>query len=249
MRSRFLRVLLLHLCLLGLVESVGLLTASEPMETAPWFPDPDTGQKTHAKDGSPHVRLKVKPKDLVPSPDCWKSVEPPQRQVLPLGKDRRLVVVGDSLFAIDREDYLLWSWATDGPPIIDKPVLLPDGTLVVIACDMIFAGLDAADGSVKWKEGANGRADYSQIGTFRDDVYFIVLNQSGYRYGLREFGSRVFADYVGLYAGDSCFWSTKIPADSVVDVSQGRMYVTYFKNGKKHRRQLAVSLDKGFQRR
>lgn len=249
MRSRFIRVLLLHLCLFGLVESVGLLPVPEPIETAPWFPDPDPCQKTPANDGSPRVRLKVKPTDLVPSPDYWESVEPVRRQVLALDKGRRLVVVGDSLFAIDQEDFLLWSWTLNGQPIIGKPVLLPDGTLVVIACDMIFAGLDVADGSVKWKKGANGRANYSQIGIFRDDVYFIVVDLSEYRFGFREFGNSIFADYVGLYAGDSCFWSTKIPADSVVDVSQGRMYVTYFKNGKKHRRQLAVSLDTGFQRR
>lgn len=245
MRSRFLRLLLLHLCLLGLVESVGLLPASEPMETAPWFPDPDTGQKTPANDGSPRVRLKVKPTDLVPSPDYWDKVEPVRRQVLALDKGRRLVVVGDSLFAIDPENYLLWSWAMNGQPIIDKPVLLPDGTLVVIAFDMLFAGLDAADGSVKWKNGANGRANYSRIGIFRDDVYFIVVDRSGYR----EFGRDDIPDYVALYAGDSCFWATSIPAESVVDVSHGRMYVTYFRHGKKHRRQLAVSLDKGFQRR
>jgi outer membrane protein assembly factor BamB len=214
------------------------------METAPWFPDPDTGQKTPANDGSPRVRLKVKPTDLVPSPDYWDKVEPPQRQVLPLGKDRRLVVVGDSLFAIDREDYLLWSWTLNGPPIIDKPVLLPDGTLVVIACDMIFAGLDAANGSVKWEQGANGSANYLQIGIFRDDVYFIVTGYEFYRLN----GSPSL-DHVGLYHDRECFWSTSIPADSVVDVSHGRMFVTYFKNGKKHRRQLAVTLDEGFQRR
>ena len=176
---------------------------------------------------------------LRPSADYWfSSGKRAPVRVSRLGGDRRLAAVGDMLYMLDGRGRVLWSWSTGGPPLTGRPVVDSKGTIYVIGYDLLWAAVDSASGREKWRGTANGRASYSQIEAYGDDLYLVVTDMGGYR----EYGNRgeVINDELTLCRGNSVLWETEIPAGSRIEVRGGEVFAVYGRRSRRASRRIDI---------
>ena len=174
---------------------------------------------------------------LRPSPDYWDIDDGPAPvRVRRVPGGRRLASVGDTLYMLDARGRVLWKWTSGGPPFTDEPVIDSTGTIYVIGYDLLWAAIDSADGKLKWAGTANGRALYSQIGLYRDDMYYVVTDMRGYRDNTVPHPD----DYLTLCKGNDILWETAIPAGARIRVWRGRLFAVYRRRGRLVSRELKV---------
>lgn len=159
---------------------------------------------------------------LRPSPDFW---DRKQRHVpvklLRVSEDRNLATVGDTLYMLDGRGRIVWTWTSHGPPFTDLPVIDSKGTIYVIGFDLLWAAFDSATGKQRWRGTANGRAVYTQIKLYKNDMYLVVTDMEGYRQNLSD---RDLADYLTLCKGNAILWEINIPAGSRIEVRGGKVF-------------------------
>lgn len=162
---------------------------------------------------------------FLPSEECIKSAWCADgvlgRRRASFDLELELVTAGDTVYMLDGNGQLLWRYSLEGLPLTDTPIVDSNGTIVVIAFDLVWRGLDAVTGEVRWRRSANGRAVYSQIETYGRDRYFVVTDMSGYRENL---GDLDFADSLQLCEGPTTVWSTYLPAGAEIRVDGDRVF-------------------------
>lgn len=173
---------------------------------------------------------------LRPSEGYWdnKQRSVPTRYAQMPG-NRRLAMVGDSLFMLDSKNRIQWKWTTGGAPLTDVPVIDSRGVLYVIGYDLIWAALDSKSGKRLWSGTAAGRAVYTQIELYKDDMYFVVTDMSGYRNGERD----PVRDSLTLAKGNGILWETDIPIGSEIKVERGKVFAVY----KRKKRTIVQKID------
>lgn len=137
-------------------------------------------------------------------------------------------MVGDTLYMLNSKNRIVWTWTTGGAPLTDFPVIDSRNILYVIGHDLIWAALDAKTGKKLWQGTANGKAVYSQIELYKDDMYFVVTDMSEYREN--ESSGRAIKDELVLCKGNGILWSGEIPIGSKIKVRQGKVFAVYKRN-------------------
>lgn len=151
---------------------------------------------------------------------------------LVVSSDRLLVAVCNTIYMLDSKSNVLWKWSTNAASIIDQPVIDSNGTIYVIALDMIWVALDAATGKEKWnRNGVVGRTQASQIKAYKDDMYLVVWDMSGVRNGPSD---NSIKDELLLCKGREIVWKKEFPVDAVLKVWGDKILaVNYSKDGVK----------------
>lgn len=163
---------------------------------------------------------------LRPSADYWeKDVKNVPLQISRLSRNRKLAMAGDTLYMLNSRNRIVWTWTTGGAPFTDFPVIDSRGILYVIGYDLIWAAIDSKTGKKLWHGTANGRATYSQIELFKDDMYLVVTDMSGYREN--ETLSPITKDNLTLCKGNGIIWSTDIPIGSKIQVRGGEVFAVF----------------------
>jgi outer membrane protein assembly factor BamB len=141
----------------------------------------------------------------------------PQFAIPPLviSSDRLLVTVCNTLYMLDANQRVVWSWSTQAASLTDQPVIDSTGTIYVIAFDLIWVALDARTGVLKWKKDGNGRAVYSQIKLYKKDSYLVVVDMSGYTDGSLDRNPK---DSLLLCKGKEVIWEKDFPAGAILQV-------------------------------
>lgn len=189
--------------------------------------------------GGAHNWRPLRRSDLRPSPGFWdKDSEPVRVQISRIDKNRRLAAAGDTLYMLDNENRLIWTWTTNGPPLSDFPIIDSRGSLYVIAFDLIFVSLDSESGIQRWSGTACGRALYSQIESYRNDMYFVVTDMSGYRDDFSSGVSSETKDMLTLFNGNQMLWNTEIPIGAKLRIRNGRVFIAFKRNGRSVVREL-----------
>jgi hypothetical protein len=162
---------------------------------------------------------------LTPSTSCWDTGrdEFTVRNVA-LADGRALAAVGDSLYMLDSDNRILWTWTADGPPLTDLPIIDSRGIIYAIGYDLLWVAIDSISGREIWRGTACGGAVYTQIGLIRDDIYFVVVDMGGYREKLAD---ATIKDELYLCRGNDIMWTRDIPSNSVVAPQDGTLIVTH----------------------
>jgi outer membrane protein assembly factor BamB len=179
--------------------------------------DPQTKDKQSEKE--PQV-IKLERKSKYPSWGCRgiDEQQPNPQFVIPplvISSDRLLVTVCNSLYMLDANRRVVWSWSTQAASLTDQPIIDSTGTIYVIALDLIWVALDAQTGLVKWRKDSNGRAVYSQIKLYKKDYYLVVVDLSGYRSDSQVIESN---DSLLLCKGEEVIWRKDVPAGARLQV-------------------------------
>jgi hypothetical protein len=165
-------------------------------------------------------------KDLRSSAGYWdKDVKNIPVQISRLSQNRKLAAVGDTLYMLDAKNRIVWTWTTGGAPLTDFPVIDSSEILYVIAYDLTFVALDSKNGEKLWQGTANGRAVYSQIELYKDDMYLVVTDMTGYREN--DSSDLVTKDDLTLYKGNGVLWNTEIPVGAKIRVQKGEVFATF----------------------
>ena len=168
--------------------------------------------------------------NLRPSSGFWGQDFKLLRQVSQVSKNRKLAAVGDTLYMLDNRNRIVWTWTTEGAPLTDFPVIDSQKIIYAIAYDLTWVALDSQTGKKLWQGTANGRAVYSQIELYKDDMYLIVTDRTGYREN--NYPGEETNDNLTLCKGNSILWDTEIPAGAKIRVRNGDVYIV-FKQKKK----------------
>lgn len=167
---------------------------------------------------------------LRPSSGFWGQEFKFLRQVSQVSKNRKLATVGDTLYMLDAKNRVIWTWTTGGAPLTDFPVIDSQGIIYAVAYDLTWVALHSKTGEKLWQGTANGRAVYSQIELYKNDMYFVVTDMSGYREN--NYPGDETNDNLTLCKGNSILWDTEIPAGARIRVQNSEVYVV-FKQKKK----------------
>jgi len=100
---------------------------------------------------------------------------------LVISRNRMLVTACSTLYMVNSKMQVIWKWSTGGAGLTDQPIIDSTGTIIVIAFDLIWVGLDSATGEVKWHKDGNGRAVYSQIKRYKGDEYLETISKQYWR--------------------------------------------------------------------
>lgn len=166
----------------------------------------------------------------------WAEFDGPARTYrVPLFKRHKLVAVGDTLYMLNG-NRVEWNW-TAHIPFTDAPILDTEGTIYVIGYDLLWAALDARTGREEWRGTANGRATYSQMKPYLDNMYFVVTDMWGYRDSLRD---QNIQDKLRLCRRNGVLWETSIPANARLEVSGNKVFVSYRHNKHLVRRRISI---------
>ena len=161
---------------------------------------------------------------LHPSSDYWdRDTKHVPVKISRVSPNRKLAVVGDTLYMLGERNQIVWRWSADGPPLTDLPVIDSKGIVYVIGYDLLWAALDSATGKVRWQGTANGRAVYSQIELYKGDMYLVVTDMDGYRANANP--GEVIKDKLTLCRGNSILWQTEIPVGARIQVRGGKVFV------------------------
>jgi len=178
------------------------------------------------------------PAKLRPSDKCWGRDAPVSVHFSNLSGKRILATADDTLYMLGRQNEVLWTWSTQGPPLTDIPVIDSNGVLYVIAFDLTWVALDSATGKEKWRQDtANGRAAYSQIELYKGNMYLVVTDMTGYRHMLAD---NTMEDSVTLCRGNSVLWGTQIPARARILVKGSKVYWLAKHKGLTLRREILI---------
>ena len=185
---------------------------------------PSSGQPEHTK--------------LRPSADYWdKNAQHTPVHIVHLDRNRKLAVVGDTLYMLNEHNRVIWAWSSQGPPFTDIPIIDSNGTIYVIGFDLTWVALDSATGKEKWRATANGRAVYSQIKLYKGDMYFVVTDMEGYRESLSD---KKIEDHLTLCKGNTKLWETALPARARIEVRGSRVIAVVMQRGRKLRHTITV---------
>jgi ankyrin repeat protein len=174
---------------------------------------------------------------LHPSGDYWERGNKKVKvEIANCAHNRKFALVGDdSLYMLDDQNNTLWSWV--GPPITCMPIMDSKGTVYLLAEDITWVALDSSNGKEKWRRRFEfmGSVVYSQTKMYKDDMYFVVWDMSGYRekIGLEN-------NILELCKGDLSLWSTEIPAYSTIQVENGKVFNLYKRHGQMVKHEVAI---------
>jgi hypothetical protein len=174
---------------------------------------------------------------LHPSRNYWPSAGPASVYRQRLSMNRTLASVGDTIYLLDPHGRVLWSWTTDGPPLTDLPIIDSQGTIYVVAADLIWVAIDSKTGQQKWNASANSKAGFTQIRRYRDDMYFVVTSMESYENGP---GRRMIWDGLDLCRRDTILWTTDIPPGAEIKVSGNKVFAVYKQNRRVVRRPIVI---------
>jgi outer membrane protein assembly factor BamB len=176
--------------------------------------------------------------------NCWNENNQdifPDIEPLVISQNRLLISKCDTLFLLDENRKLVWRKAV-GAPLTTQPIVDSTGTLIyALALDLNWVALDVKTGDVKWNNGGNGKAVYSQLKAYKDDTYLVVVNMAGYddKYSVCAEGEtltkktnchRTIPDSLYLSRGKEIIWEKKFPADAQLKVWNNKILAVWFVN-------------------
>lgn len=147
-----------------------------------------------------------------------------------LSENRKLATVGDTLYMLNAKNNIIWKWTTDGLSFTDIPIIDSQGIIYAIAQDLTWVALDSKTGEKLWQGTANGSASYSQIKLYKEDMYLVVVDMTGYRIKV-PYDANI-KDQLTLAKGNSIFWATEIPAGAKIQIRKGNVYAVFKQKGK-----------------
>ncbi|MEP6902234.1 MAG: hypothetical protein ABJA66_10820 [Actinomycetota bacterium] len=164
---------------------------------------------------------------LRPSNNYWdKSSKNIPIQFSQLSRNRKLAVVGDTLYMLNARNQTIWTWTTGGAPLTDFPIIDSHGIIYAIGFDITWVALNSKNGEKLWQGTANGKAVYSQIELYKKDMYLVITNMTSYRENDSVFGITT-KDNISLCKGNSILWTTEIPANAEIKVKNGKVFTFY----------------------
>ena len=134
---------------------------------------------------------------------------------LAVSPDRLLVTVCDALYMLDASGQVLWKW-TASVAFTDQPIVDSTGTIYAIGESLLWVALDAETGAEKWRTTACGRADYSQIKSYPNDRYLLLVDMSRYRDP--SFPSPGINDHLFLCKGTEVLQEMAFPPSARLEV-------------------------------
>ena len=118
--------------------------------------------------------------------------------------DRLLVPVGDMLYMLDSKNRVVWEYSVAPNVILDVEVD-PKGMIYIAVSDGLFSALNAS-GEEAWSHFMNGSANYTQIKSYRDNGFLVVIGMGGYR----AKGSKS-EDILQFWKNKDIVWSKEFP--------------------------------------
>ena len=170
--------------------------------------------------------------------EFWAEVEGTRPSVyrVALPGRRQLISVGDKLYLLNKRNRILWS-SVAAAPISNSPVVDSEGTIYVVGWDMLWAAFDSRTGKQKWHTTAVGRGAFTQIKSYRKDMYFVVTDMWGYRDNLRD---PTIKDTLSLCRKNAVLWDIEIPAHTKLHVFGDKVFLTYKRHGRLVRNRVHV---------
>jgi outer membrane protein assembly factor BamB len=167
--------------------------------------------------------------NLQPSKEYDWGIEHRRVYIKRLPQNRKLAVVGDTLYLLDSNDKVVWRWSTEGAEISHDLLVDPAGNIYITGTDNLWASVDLKTGKEKWQEYSNGTAPFSLIGLYEKNKYVIVHSFWYYRHYKINPSAR---DVLSIGKGDTFLWETDIPNDAVIKIRGKNIYAITRRKGK-----------------
>jgi hypothetical protein len=175
--------------------------------------------------------------NLQPSKEFDWGIERRRVYIKRLPQNRKLAVVGDTIYLLDANDKVVWSWSTEGAEISHDLLVDPVGNIYITGADNLWASIDLKTGKEKWQEYSNGTAPSSLIGLYDKDKYVVVKSFWYYRHYKINPPAR---DVLSIGKGNTFLWETDIPNDAVVKIRGKNIFAVTKRKGKTTWRKIAV---------
>ncbi len=166
----------------------------------------------------------------------WMTTEEIATGIPPLAisADRLLVTAGDTLYMLDTEKHVRWTW-TAKAEIIAQPVIDSKGVIHGIAEEGVLFVVDG-EGHEKWTRSMMGAASYEQILPYGKDLYVVVTSMQAYKdrwNRKRKIKDKLDVRRCGMDPDEeeSVLWSAELPAGARVHVWDDRILAVHY--GKK----------------
>lgn len=175
---------------------------------------------------------------LRPSSNYWdRDARHVPVRISRLSRNRKLAAVGDTLYMLDAQNQIVWTWSAQGPRLTDLPVMDSKRTIYVIGDDLLWVALDSATGKEKWRGSANGRASYTQIKLYQKDMYLVVTYMMAYR---ENGGDKTLQDQLTLCRGNDILWNTYIPPDATIRVQGANVWAINKRKNRTIKRKIVI---------
>jgi hypothetical protein len=145
-----------------------------------------------------------------------------RRNIAPvrISPSRLLVTIGDTLFMLNDKQQIIWKWdAGNGEDIMAQPFVDSRGNIFGIADDGLIFSLDL-NGKLRWSHQAMGANFFTQLKSYRNDQFIVVLDTSAYR-ARRGYKA---GNSLSLYKDEDVIASVDFPGGAELQVRGNHVY-------------------------
>jgi len=143
-------------------------------------------------------------------------------KITPIQNGDMLVNMGDTLYRINEQRHVIWSYAT-AQVVIDYAYIDSTNLIYVTAGDNIILILNATTGAVEFGDSRNGSAAYGRAEKYGDDMCLVTDNFVMYREKFRGDGIEPMKDGITCWRGTKILWHLDFPPDAELVVNGKRI--------------------------
>ena len=144
-------------------------------------------------------------------------------KVIPLRSGDMLVNLGDTLYRLDGQQHVVWSYQT-AQAILDYAYLDSTNLIYATAGDNIMLILNASTGKVEFSDSRNGSAAYGVAEKYGDDMCLVSDNFVIYREKSRSANIEPMKDGITCWRGTRILWRLDFPPDAELVVNGKRIF-------------------------
>jgi hypothetical protein len=143
-------------------------------------------------------------------------------KITPIGTGDMLVNMGDTLYRLDEQRYVIWSSPT-GPAVFDYTYVESTNLIYTTAGDNIMVILNATTGAEEFITSRNGSAAYGVTEKYGDDMCLVTDNFVMYREKFRRDKIEPMKDGITCWRGTKILWRLDFPPDATLVVNGKRI--------------------------
>lgn len=143
-------------------------------------------------------------------------------KVTPLSNGDMLVNLGDTLYRLDKQQHIIWSYPT-AQMVFDYAYVESTNLVYATAGDNIMVILNATTGAVKFSNSRNGSAAYGVTEKYGDDMCLVTDNFAMYREKFRGDKIEPMKDGITCWRGTKILWHLDFPPDANLVVNGKRI--------------------------
>ncbi|HEV7472848.1 MAG TPA: hypothetical protein VGN90_02295 [Pyrinomonadaceae bacterium] len=143
-------------------------------------------------------------------------------EITPLSNGDMLVNMGDTLYRLDDQRHVIWSYVT-AQMVFDYAYVESTDLVYVTAGDNTMLILNATSGAVEFSDSRNGSAAFGVAGKYGDDMCLVTDNFVMYREKVRHDNIEPMKDGITCWRGTTILWHLDFPPDANLVVNGKRI--------------------------